>query len=150
MAGYQDIPGVSKVGSANGKGASADAIASDAVVLDLALVEAASGNARGVTVDNGGGNVVGVDASAGDGVGNDETTLGVTAERDLGVGAVGLGLLDELGHDGTALAPHLDVAGNGGFVVDTLDGDAIGTERGRKGLSDGRADGAAEVLDACQ
>ena len=132
------------------KSASADAIASDAVVLDLALIEAASGNARGVTVDNGSGNIAGVDASAGDGVGNDETTLGVTAERDLGVRAVGLGLLDELGHDGTTFATHLDVAGNGGRVVDTLDGDAIGAERGCEGLRNGRTDRAAEVLNVCQ
>lgn len=132
--------------SGNGKSTKADAIASDAVVLDLALVEAASGNARGVTVDNGGGNIVGVDASAGDGVGNDETTLGVAAERDLGVGAVGSGLLDELSHDGTTSTAHLDVAGDGGFVVDTLDGDAIGTERRSESLRDGRTDRAAEVL----
>ena len=132
--------------SGNGKGTKADAIASDAVVLDLALVEAASGNARGVTVDNGGGNVVGVDASTGDGVGDDETTLGVAAECDLSVGAVGPGLLDELSHDGTTSAAHLDVAGDGGFVVDTLDGDAIGTERRSESLRDGRTDRAAEVL----
>ena len=132
--------------SGNGKGTKADAIASDAVVLDLALVEAASGHARGVTVDNGGGNIVGVDAGAGDGVGNDETTLGVATESDLGVGAVGPGLLDELGHDGTTSTAHLDVAGNSGFVVDTLDGDAIGTERGSESLRDGRTDRAAEVL----
>ena len=145
----EDIPGVSKVSSGDSERAKADAIASDAVVLDLALVEAASGNARRVTVDNGGGNVVGVDTRLGDGVGDNETTLRVTAECDLGVGAVGLGLLDELGHDRTALATLLDVAGNGGLVIDTLDGDAIGTERGGKGLCDGRADRAAEVLNVC-
>lgn len=136
--------------SGNGKGTKADAIASNAVVLDLALVEATSGNARGITVNNCGGNVVGVDTSTGDGVGNDETTLGVAAERDLGVGAVGPGLLDELGHDRTTSTAHLDVAGNSGFVVDTLDGNAIGTERGSEGLRDGRTDRAAEVLEFCQ
>ena len=146
LAGYRDIPSVSKVSSANGESASADAIASDAVVLDLALVEAASGNARRVTVDHGSGDIVFVDATARDGVGNDETTLRVTAERDLGVGALLLSLLDELGHDRTTSAAHLDVAGDGGFVVDTLDGDAVGTERGGEELSDGRTDGAAEVL----
>lgn len=132
--------------SGNGKGTKADAIAGDAVVLDLTLVEAASGHARGVTVDNGGGNVVGVHASAGDGVGNDEATLRVATESDLGIGAVGPGLLDELGHDRTTSTAHLDVAGNSGFVVDTLDGDAIGTERGSESLRDGRTDRAAEVL----
>ena len=150
VASCRDIPGVSKVSSANGESTSADAIASDAVVLDLALVEAACSIARRVTEDNGGGNVVGVDARFRDGVGDDETTLRVTAERDLGVGAVGSGLLDELGHDRTTLATHLDVAGNGGFVVDTLDGNAIGTERGSESLRDGRTDGAAEVLGKCQ
>lgn len=132
--------------SANSKGTSTDAIASNAVVLDLALVEAASGNARRVTVDNGSGNIVLVDATARNRVGDNETTLGVTAERDLGVGAVGLGLLDELGHDRTTGATLLDVAGNSGFVIDTLDGDAVGTERGGEGLGDGRTDRAAEVL----
>lgn len=132
--------------SGNGKGTKADAIAGNAVVLDLALVEAASGHARGVTVYNGGGNIVGVDASAGDSIGDDETTLRVTTESNLGVGAVGPGLLDELGHDRATSTAHLDVAGNGGFVVDTLDGDAIGTERGSESLRDGRTDRAAEVL----
>lgn len=136
--------------SGNGKGTKADAIASDAVVLDLALVEAASSHARRVTVDNGGGDVIGVDTSTGDGVGNDETTLRVATESDLGVGTVGPGLLDELGHDRTTSTAHLDVAGNGGFVVDTLDGNAIGTERGSESLRDGRTDGAAEVLGKCQ
>lgn len=149
VASCRDIPGVSKVSSANGESTSADAIASDAVVLDLALVEAASGNARRVTVDNGGGNVVRVDTRLGDGVGDNETTLRVTAECDLGAGAVGLGLLHELCHNRTALAALLNVAGNGGLVVDTLDGDTIGAERGGKGLCDGRADRAAEVLNVC-
>jgi hypothetical protein len=146
LADLSDIPGVSKVSSGNGESAKADAIAGNAVVLDLALVEAASGNARRVTEDNGGGNVIRVDARFRDGVGNDETTLGVAAERDLGVGAVGFGLLDELGHDRTTFTTLLDVAGNGGCVVNTLDGDAIGTERGSKVFRDGRTDRAAEVL----
>lgn len=132
--------------SADGKSASANAIAADAVVLDLALVETASGLTRWVTVDNRGDDVVGVDASAGNSVGHDESTLGVTAERDLGVGAVGLGLRDEVGHDGTTFAALVGVAGDGGLVVDTLDGNAVGAEFGFKGRGNARADGAAEVL----
>lgn len=146
MVGCRDVPGVSKVGSANGEGASTDAIARSAVVLDLARVKSASGVARGVTVENGCRNVVWVDTGACNGVGHDETTLRVAAERDLGVGAARLGLLDELGHDGTTLATHVGIAGNGGFIVDTLDGDAIGTESGLQSGREGRANGAAEVL----
>jgi len=135
--------------SADSESARADAVAGNAVVLDLALVETASGHARRVAVDYGSGDVVRVDTSAGNGVGDDEATLGVATERNLGVGAVGLGLLDELGHDRTAGAALLDVAGDGGLVVNTLDGDAVGAESGREVLSDGRADGAAEVLRGC-
>lgn len=140
------IPGVGQVGSADSEGTGANTVAANAVVLDLARVKAASGLTRGVTVDDGGDDVVGVHASAGDRVGDNEATLGVTAKSDLGVRAVGLGLRDEVGHDGTTLTALLDVAGNGGFVVDTLNGDAVGTERGLQGLCNCRADGAAEVL----
>jgi hypothetical protein len=123
-----DKPGVRKMSSADSKSASADTIARSAVVLDLALVEAASGVAGRVAVEHGGDDVVWVDARFGDGVGDDEAALRVAAERDLGVGALGPGLLDELGHDGTALAALVGVAGDGGFVVYTLDGDAVGAE----------------------
>ena len=142
----EDIPGVSKVSSGDSERAKADAIASDAVVLDLALVEAASGNARRVTVDNGGGNVVRVDTRLGDGVGDNETTLRVTAECDLGAGAVGLGLLDELRHHRAATAAHLSVAGDRGRVVHALDCDAVGSERFLEGGGQGGTDGGTEVL----
>ena len=149
VAGYRDVPGVSKVSSANGEGTSTHAVAGSAVVLDLARVESASGSARRVAVENGSSDVVWVDAGACDSVGDDETTLRVAAERDLGVGAARLGLLDELGHDWAALTALVRVAGNRGFVVDTLDGDAIGAESGLKGGDEGRANGAADVLCGC-
>lgn len=133
--------------SANGESASTHAIAGSAVVLDLALVKAASGVPRRVAVENGRGDVVRVDAGAGDGVGDHEATLRVATQSDLGVGAAGLGLLDELGHDGTAFAAHVGVGSDGGFVVDTLDGDAVGAERLLQSRCEGRANGAAEVLD---
>jgi hypothetical protein len=133
--------------SANSKSASADTIARSAVVLDFALVEAASGVPGRVTVEHGGDDVVRVDARLGDGVGDDEAALRVAAERDLGVGTLGPGLLDELGHDGAALAALVGVAGDGGFVVYTLDGDAVGAESLLQSGGEGWANGGTEVLE---
>jgi hypothetical protein len=122
------MPSVRKVSGTDSKSTSANAIASSAVVLDLALVEATSSDSGRVAVNYGGYDIVRVDARLGDGVGDDEAALRVAAERDLGVGALGPGLLDELSHDGTALAALVGVAGDGGFVVYALDGDAVGAE----------------------
>lgn len=133
--------------SADGESASTDTIASHAVVLDLARVKAASGLGRGVTIDNGSGDVIRVDARARDGVGDDETALRVAAQSDLRVGAAGLGLRDELRHDRAALTALVDVAGDGGFVIDTLDGNAVGAESLFEGRGKGGANGAAEVLE---
>jgi hypothetical protein len=135
------------VSSANGKSASANAIARSAVVLDFALIKAAGGDSGRVAVKHGGDDVVGVDARFGDGVGDDEAALGVAAERDLGVGALGPGLLDELGHDGTALATLVGVAGDGSFVVYTLEGDAVGAKSLLQSGGKGRTNGGAEVLE---
>jgi hypothetical protein len=142
-----DKPGVRKMSSADSKSASTNAIARSAVVLDFALVEAASGVAGRVAVEHGGDDVVRVDARLGDGVGDDEATLRVAAERDLGIGALGPGLLDELGHDGTALAALVGVAGDGSFVVYTLDRNAVGAEGLLQSGGEGRADGGTEVLE---
>lgn len=130
----------------DGKRAGAHAVARHAVVLDLAGVEAACGLARGVAVHDRGRDVVRVDARAGNGVGDDEAALRVAAERDLAVRAVGLGLRDQLGHHGAALAAHVGVAGDRGLVVDALDRDAVGAEGVCEGAGDGRADGGAHVL----
>lgn len=132
--------------STDGKGTRADAISRSAVVLDLTGVQTARGLARGVTVDNCSSDVVRADAGAADGVADDETALRVAAESDLGVRAVGQGLRDEVGHDGTALAALQGVGSDGGFVVDALDRDAVGAEGGFQGTGDGGADAAAHVL----
>lgn len=121
-----------------------NAVTGSAVALDLALVEAASGVAGRVTVDNDGSDVVWAE-TRGDSVGDDEATLRVAAESDLGVRALGLGLRDELGHDRTALATHQGIASDRGLVIDTLNGDAIGAEGRFEGRGDGGADRATEV-----
>jgi hypothetical protein len=139
-------PSVSQMRRRDSKGAAANAIAANAEALDLALVQTASSLARRVAVDDRSRDVVLVDALLGDGVGNDESTLRVAAESDLGVRAVGFGLLDEIGHYGTAAAAHLGVAGDRCRVVDTLDGDAIGSEGFLEGGGQGGANGGAEVL----
>ena len=114
----------------------ANTIARSAEALNLALVEAASGVARRVAVENGGRNVVWAHAGSGDGVGDDEAALGVATESDLGVGALGLGLRNQFGHDRAALATHKGIASNGCFVVDTLNGDTVGA----KGSLEGRGE----------
>jgi hypothetical protein len=137
---YEAIPGISEVRSTNGESTSADAVTSGAVVLDLALVETASGITRGVTIEHGGSDVVRVNASACNGVGDYKAALRVAPKRDLGIRAIGFGLLDELCHDWASLTALLDVAGDGSFVVDALDGDTVGAEGFLKSFGEGRAD----------
>jgi hypothetical protein len=75
------MPSVRKVSGTDSKSTSANAIASSAVVLDLALVEATSSDSGRVAVNYGGYDIVRVDARLGDGVGDDEAALRVAAER---------------------------------------------------------------------
>ena len=130
----------------DGKRARANAIARNTVALDLALVQTAGSLTRRVAVNDRSRDVIWVDALLGNGVGNDESTLRVTAESDLSVRAVGFGLLDELRHHGAAAAAHLGVAGDRGRVVDTLDCDAVGSERFLESGGQGGTDGGTEVL----
>lgn len=145
--GKEDSPSVSQMRRRNGKRARlAHAVARRAVALDLALVQTAGGLARRVAVDNSSGNVVRAHVAAGNGVGDDESALRVAAQRDLGVWAGREGLLDEVRHDGAALAAHQGVAADRGFVVDALDCDAVVAQLGLEGGGEGGSDAGAEVL----
>jgi hypothetical protein len=128
------------------KSARANAIARNTVALDLALIQTAGSLARRVAVHDRSRDVIWVDALLGDGVRDNEATLRVTAQSDLGVRAVGFGLLDELRHDGAAATAHLSVAGDRSRVVDTLDCDAVGSERFLESGGEGGTNGGTEVL----
>ena len=114
--------------SSNSKCPGANAVAGNAVTFDFTLVQTASSLGRRVAVDDRSGNVVLVDALLGDGVGDDEAALRVAAQSDLGVRAVGQGLLDQVRHHGASAAAHLRVAGDRRRVIYALDRDAIGSE----------------------